>query len=301
MKSKSIFNVLVLLLILAPILLCQSDNSQISQSNNLFPSNINYAGVRSSSYGIRPFPQEKIWEKAIKTMSLNYEGAMPAAIWIVGELSNDKGCRLFFPSNQNNYDNIIFNQEDKHEAFLSYFDKAGIKVFLQVEPGKADILTLIELVLARYKHHESVIGFGIDVEWFNESKMPGFGMKVTDADAKCWEERVKSFNPNYKLFLKHWDREWMPANYRGDILFVSDSQEFPDMDTMVNEFSNYWANYFYPNSVAFQIGYNADSKWWELLSTPTKDLGIAISKKVKQNCGIFWVDFTLRKAKLIED
>lgn len=259
------------------------------------PGKVLFAGVRSSNYGIKPFPPPAGWLEAIKTMNGYFEGSTPCGIWIVGELSRPKDCRLFFPGDGKEYPHVQFDPVDKHEEFLSAFDKAGIKVFLQVEPANADMLTLIDLVLGRYKNHDCVIGFGVDVEWHREADNPEWGVKVDDAMAQQWDARVKSHNPKYRLFLKHWDNRWMPPKYRGDIIFVDDSQIFEEFNAMVEEFVNEWANYFYPNAVFFQIGYPSDRPWWKQLNNPPKTIGDAIHSRIKQDCGIFWVDFTLRE------
>lgn len=254
-----------------------------------------WAGVRSSQYGIKPFPAAEGWLKAMRTMEGYFPGSSPAAIWIVGQMAKDRtDMRLFFPSDGKQVPHVEFEPTDIHEAYLDAFDKAGIKVFLQVESADADMETVIDLVLGRYKHHACVIGFGVDVEWFRVAEKPGTGTAVDDATAKTWETRVKSHNPGYRLFLKHWDIKWMPPTYRGDIVFVDDSQIFKTMDEMVNEFTTGWAPAFYPNPVVFQIGYRADKPWWSKLAAPPKDLGAAIARGVKQDIGIIWVDFSLR-------
>ncbi len=201
---------------------------------------------------------------------------------------------------------------DKHEPFLSHFDEVGVKVYLQVESGYADMEKLIEIVMERYKHHESVIGFGVDVEWYKSmdpEDMNGEAHNdpVTDAEAEKWEKKVKSYNSDYRIFLKHWDSDMMPDNYRGDIVFVDDSQMFMEyfgcenedecIDAMVEKFSDGWANHFYPNPVHFQVGYDKDKKWWDLIDNPNpiQKIGKAISDPITsrgQECGIIWVDFT---------
>jgi hypothetical protein len=251
-----------------------------------------YAGVRSSSYGIDPFPDPKGWQTAMETMSGYYAGSRPCAVWIVGEIWG-RDCHLYFPSNGRSYPNVSFGDADVHERFFKYFDQTGIKVFLQVESADADPGTLIDLVLGRYKQHSCVAGFGVDVEWYREPDHPGWGEKVGDDSARAWEARVKSHNPNYRLFLKHWDREWMPPTYRGDIVFVDDSQGFSSLNEMIGEFKT-WGAFFKPNRVFFQVGYEADQRWWQKLANPAKDVGTAIAAKIDQQCGIFWVDFTLR-------
>jgi hypothetical protein len=259
------------------------------------PAKVLFAGVRSSSYGIKPFPEPPEWQSAMRTMSNYFEGSTPCAIWIVGEFQRPKDCRLYFPGDGKQYPYIQFEATDKHEKYLRFFDQEGIRVFLQVEPAQADLITLIDLVLERYKHHECVIGFGVDVEWYREFENPEWGVKVDDASAQQWEARVKFHNPRYRLFLKHWDRNWMPETYRGDIIFVDDSQIFKGFNFMVDEFVNHWANYFKPNPVFFQIGYRSDRPWWKKLNNPPKTIGDAIRKRIEQECGIFWVDFTLRE------
>lgn len=258
------------------------------------PGNVIYAGVRSSSYGLKPFPEPSGWKNALQVMSGYFKGSIPCAIWIVGEFRRNRACHLYFPSDENEYNNIEFETFDKHERYLSYFDQAEIKVFLQVEPASAEVMTLIDLVLRRYRHHRCVVGLGVDVEWHRESENPGWGIPVTDSMAKAWEERVKSYNAGYRLFLKHWNRNWMPPSYRGDIIFVDDSQMLDDLDSMLEEFVEYWASHFYPNTVFFQIGYRSDKPWWGKLENPPVDIGMAIARQIKQECGIFWIDFTLR-------
>lgn len=294
LKRKLHFFPIIFLATLIILAYCQKSSVKPTQEIETSPQNIIYAGVRSSSYGIKPFPEPQGWQKAIQTMSGYFEGSTPCAIWIVGKFEKNKACHLFFPSDGKVYTNIEFETVDTHEKYLCYFDAVGIKVFLQVEPASADLPTLIDLVLNRYKHHACVIGFGVDVEWHRESENPEWGVPASDQQAEMWERRVKAHNPQYKLFLKHWDRKWMPENYRGDIVFVDDSQILPNFDAMLDEFVDYWSAYFYPNMVFFQIGYPSDKPWWQKLDNPPTDIGNAIASRINQDCGIFWVDFTLR-------
>ena len=291
---KKIFTVIVLFFIIS-IGWGNKKANKYTYDISSSPSNIKYAGARSSSYGIKPFPQPSEWQQVMNKMTENFKGSAPCAIWIVGKLFRPKGCLLEFPSNGKRFKDIGFIKTDKHESYLDHFDKTGIKIFLQVEPGNADVETLIDLVLNRYKHHKCVIGFGIDVEWYREYDKPKWGVRVNDQSARSWEARVKRHNNNYQLFLKHWDRRWMPPKYRGDIIFVDDSQMFKNFNAMMREFVTYWADYFKPNTVFFQIGYPRDSIWWQKLNNPPKEIGIAIAQNISQDCGIFWVDFSLKK------
>lgn len=290
-----------------------------------------YAGVRSSRYGVphyNPNPSDPASVAAWPTpaefgtitgkMGEYFPGAEKAAIWIVGHLQ-EEGCGLEFdqPAGYAGTDpNIVFAgtptggfAHAPHEDYLNYFDQNGIKVWLQVESGKGDVKTLIDLVLNQYKHHPSVIGFGVDVEWYNTTTPVGedAGEVVADAVAKEWEAAVKAHNPNYTLFLKHYDKTWMcPDGYRGDIVFCDDSCFFRDSNSLVTEFKAF-ADHFYPNTVLYQVGYQLDQPWWSLLdaeavedyglpaSVPPQALGRMLDKVTRQDCGIMWVDFTMNQ------
>jgi len=272
----------------------------VQEGSDERPGGIVWAGVRSSRYGIKPFPSPAGWQKAILAMAGCFEGSMPCAVWIVGEHRSPKSVRLCFPGDGRPRAFIEFEAVDAAEEYLRFFDGAGIRVFLQVEPAHADVEDLIDLVLDRYGHHPCVVGFGVDVEWFRDSEKPGFGVEVDDATAQAWEARVKSHDPGYRLFLKHWNIRWMPAGYRGDIIFVDDSQIFKSREEMIREFTAGWAAAFYPNPVIFQIGYKSDKPWWENLREPPKSIGEAVREGVRQEMGIIWVDFTLRDVLPVE-
>jgi hypothetical protein len=261
-----------------------------------------YAGVRSSIYGIEPFPSEAGWEKAMTTMSGYFPGSTPAAIWIVGTVSFDTtGVDLEFPKAGESDPLIRFAAEDRHEDFLSYFDTHGIKVYLQVEPGFADVEKQIDLVLDRYGQHPCVIGFGIDVEWYQNASDGGdtMGVPVDDATAEAWDQRVKAHNPAYQLFLKHWDPVMMPATYRSDLVFVDDSQMFDSFESFLDEMQG-WSDTFYPNLVLFQVGYPDDQVWWDTLETPAQEIGQGLDRVTQQSLGVIWVDFTLAEVLPVE-
>jgi hypothetical protein len=223
----------------------------------------------------------------------------PVNLWIVGTLMSPGMCNLEFASPDPGLPSppYVSFQPKKidHEKILSYFDTTGIRVYLQVEPGRADIDILIDLVLSQFKHHPCVMGFGIDLEWFGVDSTTNETFGVTDALAQQWKERVQSHDPSYRLFLKHWEPGIMPPRYRGNIVYVSDSQGFGSLEALASDFGR-WADYFSPNPVMFQIGYDEDYAWWKALSNPPKAIGEQIALKTKsadQEIGIIWVDFTL--------
>jgi hypothetical protein len=103
---------------------------------------------------------------------------------------------------------------------------------------------------------------------------------------------VQAHDPSYTLFLKHWLPEKMPPSRREGILFVDDSMELPDLDSLVEEFA-VWGETFAPAPVAFQYGYDEDRSWWSRLADPPGDIGRALLDAVPNARGLFWVDFTV--------
>jgi hypothetical protein len=266
---------------------------QTSLSSEASPSFV--AGFRASrilsNYPNRQFPSPEYWISAGQRMAQKFSGASPAGIWIVSLYQDNGVTQMNFPGNGNSYPYIQFISTDQNEAYLSRFDSAGVNIWLQVEPGAASMDTLITLVLGRYKQHPCVKGFGVDVEWFYANTSSG-GRKVTDAEALAWETKVKSFDPSYALFLKHYATSWMPPSYRGSILFVDDSQQFPSLNSMVSEFKA-WGSKISPNNVAFQFGYPIDTTWWKQYADPPLTIGSALRLAVPNCTGLFWVDFTI--------
>jgi hypothetical protein len=254
---------------------------------------VGFAGVRSSSYGVDPFPGPAAWETYTRVMSDAFPGSSPTALWIVGTIDEAiNGIHLEFPSAGGPYPQVSFSSEDLHEEYLAWFDVHGVSVFLQVEPGLADVPTLIDLVLDRYGHHPCVIGFGVDVEWYGNVTEGGEGTPVDDAVASSWESRVQSHDPVYSLFLKHWDVSFMPPLHRGRIIFVDDGQGYADMQAYLDDMRE-WADAFNPNRVFFQYGYESDRPWWKALAGPPAAIGRELAGQTSQECGLFWVDFNL--------
>ncbi len=249
-----------------------------------------YAGIRISDYAFSTFPSKEKLEKYAYNMSASLDSATPTLLLIVGGVQEeDKVCHLSFPS-EKKIKNVTFETVDKYEAYLNHFDKTGVNVFLQVEPGNANVKTLIKEVLSRYQHHPIVVGFGVDVEWYKPNNKKS-GQKISNSNAKDWEKDIKSYNKEYRLFLKHWKKSSMPPNYRGDIIFVDDSQKFPDFDTFKKQ-AKEWIAAFPKNTVFFQYGYKSDKKWWDKLKNPPVDIANALLD-LDSDAGVFWVDFTI--------
>ena len=58
-----------------------------------------------------------------------------------------------------------------------------------------------------------------------------------------------------------------------------------------------WAEYYSPNTVVYQIGYESDYKIWSQYANPVQEIGSVLAEGCSedQHCGIIWVDFTLKK------
>lgn len=247
------------------------------------------AGFRFSTYGPPTDPGPRYWDGVGRKMADRFPGAAPQAIWIVGNFAGS-GPLLTFPGSHPDL-RIHFSPRDTNEDALDLFDTSGLQVWLQVEPGDAPVDELIHVMLDRYGHHPSVIGVGVDVEWFRSDGTPE-GEAISDADAKTWVAAARQHRPDYRVFLKHWEAAMMPATERDGLFFVDDSQQFPSADAMVREFAA-WGRSFAGSPVGFQFGYPADRVWWETLSDPPGELGRRIMGQVPNTAGLFWVDFTV--------
>ena len=267
---------------------------------------VTWAGLRVSSYGFghdgtnSGFPSVNDFDKYASKISSYYEGSTGTFIWIVGTVSSseDYSCSLNFPNTTGiTVNGAHFSSKDRNEEFLSMADEKGYSVWLQVESGFADIVNLAKVVMTKYKKHPCVKGFGIDVEWYNNTTDGEPGTPLDDATAQAVDEAVKSINPGYTVFVKHFNSAYMPPSYRSNMIFVNDSQQFGSLSSMKNEFAN-WARKFSSNPVFFQIGYEDDEWIWSEFNNPVAELGaeLAAASPADSKVGIIWVDFTLRQA-----
>jgi hypothetical protein len=254
------------------------------------------AGFRWSSYGPPPGqdPGPAYWSDVAAQMAARFDGAVPQGIWITCEVdSATGGCWLDYDGAGDAVDPLILftgNPIDTTEVALTEFDAAGVEVWLQVEPGFASVEELIHLLLDRYGHHPSVIGVGVDVEWYRNATDPAFGDPVGDERAAAWRDAVREHG-DLRLFLKHWLTGHMPPTERQHIVFINDGQGYPDLADLVAG-AEVWATAFSTSRVGFQIGYDADRTWWDPLDDPPSEIGDALAAAVPNLRGLYWVDFT---------
>ncbi len=205
------------------------------------------------------------------------------------------GCWAHFPNpDGGTYPGVRFDVDEFDEDFTA-FDSAGIKVWLQVESSACAMSDMIHIVMEQYGHHSSVIGFGVDAEWYlNRSYR--YGKPITRDEAVAWVQQTRTYNPNYQVFLKHWMTSHMPSQDGGQIdgvVYIDDSQGFRSLDAMVSEFGA-WSDYFAPAKVGYQYGYASDQSWWSKLGDPPQYIGNAILNRNKalNTSDLIWVDFT---------
>ena len=215
------------------------------------------------------------WGHAVFNVNNRFQGSTPWITMAVGEMPETA-----LPS------------AEVQDRLLTYLDGQGVAVFLELMPRKTnDVPALIDTWLGRFKQHQCVKGLGVDLEFFK---------RADDAMAHAWDEKIKSHNPKYRLFLKHWQTDYMPQNYRGngDLIFIATSSEAA-VETLNTEFVK-WAERFAPSACAFQIGYPADedgmdgsnTKGWWRLQDPIKNWGDALLAGIKhptQEIGLLWV------------
>ena len=256
------------------------------------PSKTIYSGFRTMGWRLLP---PDYWVSLTKRVASSIPSTSPAGIWIVGrvEFLPPGTCALSFPSNQT-YPHMFFETEDWNEDYLTAFDENGIKIWLQIEPGFADINQLIDLVLGRYRHHPGVLGFGIDLEWRWGWPVTRKTIPVTDEEAIRWVNKIKQYNQDFKLFLKHWLPKNMPPTAREGIVFIDDAQNFEGLDLLVNEFKS-WGQNFSQTDVGYQVGYKRDREWWSKLENPPRDIGLALIQNIPNCRFIFWTDETIHE------
>jgi hypothetical protein len=263
-------------------------------------------GLRRSSYGLRSKNGDDAWwVTRAKAYAKLFPGAEPVIIEIVSGYQGDGSTTFGFakpagysePTERMNFRPGTLD----HERALTAYDAAGVKAIIQFEPGDADMLRCIDIAQKALGHHTSVIGYGIDAEWYFTKQSPNKeGLPVPDDAAKAWVEKVLSINKDFTFFIKHFNEKHLPPKYRHKQLwFLDDSQEFQNQEAFLAEFKQ-WANNAKPSMAGFQFGYPADRKWWSNLKQPPKDLGLQLYKEIPTCRYLFWVDFTAERVDFEE-
>ena len=276
---------------------------------------VRWAGIRASSYGLEEsfgsYPGINSMTEYAEKMESCYAGSNGTVILIVGVVSEDlTSCFLDFPISEE-IENVTCSDVDFYEDYLTAMDKGGYSVWLQVEPGNADLVKLAKAVMNHYKHHSCVKGFGIDVEWYQPEGKNGRGTPLDKATAGKVLTEVRKYNKEYTVFIKHWIDDYLTEGepVKG-FIYIDDSQgfragkDYTALEKMCSDFSD-WAETFDPCPVMFQIGYDSHgrdgqsdkTRIWGSMENPAEVLGKAIIAEctTSNDIGIIWVDFTLKE------
>jgi hypothetical protein len=237
-------------------------------------------------------PGTTYWANAAKDASGKISGSKPGMIWVIGGVWSGGVCYLNFPSSTS-YSNVAFSSTDENEKYLSYFDSQGIPIILQIEPGNADIATVMKLVMDRYSKHPCVKGFGIDLEWYKYTSYTK-GKSVTDVEAAAWYKQVTEYNSGYKLYLTHWMKDHMPPTYRTGITFMYDGLQLGSLSSAMTYYTN-WGKAFPNSPVGYYLGFQEDKTWWSQYSNPINTIGSSIVKTVPNVKDIYWVTFGIKE------
>lgn len=252
-----------------------------------------FAGFRANRANLDPFPDPQYWVDAAARVSADLPEARCSGILVVGNADADSKCTLSFPSPGAEYGDVIFSPVDLNEEYLEIFDEQGIHIWLMIEPGKADVPTLLQLTLLQYEDHSSVVGVGIDVERYRWIYDPdGLGQAVADENAVDWVALVRAFNSHYTMILEHWLPEKMPTTARDGLIFINKGLGYTSLETMTADFTT-WGDHFYPAPVGFHAGYPTDEPWWSALENPPGDIAAALLPTIPNTTGLFWVDSTI--------
>jgi len=281
-----------------------ANNSDSSQAAIQKTKTVKVTGWRSSDYGDdnqygHDQSDPTFWIVVAQKMSEKFPGSTPGGILVVGEIDGEPETAtnsfLPFPKPSGTYPNVTFGSTDTLEPLLTAYDEAGLKVYLQVESADADVPMLMDLIMNKYKHHPSVIGFGVDVEWYHQ-KQYSDGRPLTDDEVTAWAKKVATYNPNYTLLVKHWDASYLSNARPSNVLFLTDSEQIGSLSSAINEYTA-WVDHFGTSQVGFQIGYPSDMSWWSKLSDPASSMiNPVIAARPNANIGaVFWVDFSVLK------
>jgi hypothetical protein len=88
------------------------------------------AGFRFSIYGPDYNSGSAYLALVTKEMTRKFPSSDPMDIWIIGKINGNKAY-LNFPGTSDD-PNIIFGETDDNEAFLTYYDKHNVQVWLQI-------------------------------------------------------------------------------------------------------------------------------------------------------------------------
>lgn len=141
------------------------------------------------------------------------------------------------------------SQNDSVEPYLEKFDSEGLNVILSVQPLKANVTDLIDMILTRYGNHTCIVGINVDLEW----KDSGNPQNVSNEERDMWLSEIKSHDPRLKLFLTYFgDHTHFPEDANGLVVLFDGSKD--SQAKLLNKYSDL-AKYY--KTVGIYTGYSS--------------------------------------------
>ncbi|MBN2618661.1 MAG: hypothetical protein JXR64_10180 [Spirochaetales bacterium] len=238
-----------------------------------------YTGSLATRYGINPFPGKEEWVNSIKQISKKVNNnSRPALLWNVGTYLKN-GIKLSFPGKSES-NNHYFTEIDLNSEYFKYFSNKKIDVFLIFEPGVADISETLKLILGNYSSYKSVKGICIDLEWYDINKM------VTKEEISKWLTVIHSYNPKYKLIIKHWNINMIESFNNKNLIFLQNMDNIENIDEFIKRYK-LWARKFYPNRIGLKLGSDY-KKMFDNLNNPTLEIYQTIKNETNNSVSLFW-------------
>lgn len=186
----------------------------------------------------------EVWSEAAQK-----QGGKGAVVDLVVAQAHENGLsNLAFPFESRDF-LYSSTKVDRVEPYLDEFDREGLKVILSVQPMESNVTQLIDILLSRYRHHKSIIGINIDIEW----KMTGLANHVSNEERDTWLHTIKRFNPELQLYLTYFeDHTHFPEDAR-DLTVLYDGENASQSEILKNyrELSKYY------DSVGIYTGYSS--------------------------------------------
>jgi hypothetical protein len=269
------------------------------------------AGWRSSYYGTQGNGHgqtDPAYFVCVSQSEANkYPGSKAGGIYVLGGIGTSETNMPFSkPPGSANIANVFYDTTGdwgpNPEPFLNAFDAAGMEIILQVEPGKADISQLATMILNNFKNHPCIVGFGVDVEWWNSSGNSNSN-PIPVSIVNSLVNAVHAINPLYKVVIKHYDSSVLPSGISG-VTYLLDGCGYNNFSEAVLDYVNWAQTFSSPNTdIGYQMLYVSiggdclpnDHNWWGSLNNPEVQLISAVYASVptaKVYCS-YIVDFSL--------
>jgi hypothetical protein len=222
-----------------------------------------YVGVGANTWKLSKYSAQ-YWIDSAKTMSskCSVQNTPFLGLSIGGASSTGKCSLRVGPKlDSDPRDPYIMYGPDKLTSILKKADEQGVKVFLGVEPMKAKVKNLIDILANRADGFHCVMGFMVDMEWVLEVPKD-----QRETLIQGWYQQVRS-KGDYKLYLVGWIASRLDEYRAPYIVYMYDGQGFDGstsnnkLNNMFNNYLTRWSTHFAPNDIGVYWGYNSDQDW----------------------------------------